>query len=331
VLISTVGPYHKYGTEVVAACAKSGTHYLDVTGEVPWVYDMIKRYDALAKTTGAIMIPQNGIESAPTDLMCWALVAHIRKTLGVGTAEIVQCTYDLKSSPSGGTLATVLTLFDSYGLKELAKSSKPWALSPIQPSQGKHHKSLMERLTGVRTVPDLGILTDSLQGPADIPIVYRTCGLIDGGKFYGPRFHLTAYQKARNLLQGFVIHIAMTFGFMAILIPPVRWLLKFVVYQPGQGPTKEEVKNDYAEWRAIAHADIPDSSTSKRAFCRMRWEGSMYHLTGVTSAEAALTILRDKTLAHELGGGMLTPATLGTKYLERLQKAGLKTEIKMMP
>jgi len=57
----------------------------------------------------------------------------------------------------------------------------------------------------------------------------------------------------------------------------------------------------------------------------------MYHLTGVTSAEAALTILRDKTLAHELGGGLLTPATLGTKYLERLQKAGLKTEIKMMP
>lgn len=57
----------------------------------------------------------------------------------------------------------------------------------------------------------------------------------------------------------------------------------------------------------------------------------MYHLTGVTSAEAAMTILRDKTLAHELGGGMLTPATLGAKYLERLQKAGLKTEMKMLP
>lgn len=36
VLITTVGPYHKYGTAVVEACAETGTHYLDVTGEVPW-------------------------------------------------------------------------------------------------------------------------------------------------------------------------------------------------------------------------------------------------------------------------------------------------------
>ena len=35
VLISTVGPYHLYGEAAVAACAESGTHYLDVTGESP--------------------------------------------------------------------------------------------------------------------------------------------------------------------------------------------------------------------------------------------------------------------------------------------------------
>lgn len=57
----------------------------------------------------------------------------------------------------------------------------------------------------------------------------------------------------------------------------------------------------------------------------------MYHLTGVCLAEAALTIARDHTLAHELKGGMLTPATLGAPYLERLQKAGLETEVKTLP
>lgn len=56
----------------------------------------------------------------------------------------------------------------------------------------------------------------------------------------------------------------------------------------------------------------------------------MYHLTGVCLAEAALTTSREKTFAHELGGGMLTPATLGAAYLERLEKAGLKTEFKML-
>lgn len=57
----------------------------------------------------------------------------------------------------------------------------------------------------------------------------------------------------------------------------------------------------------------------------------MYHLTGVCLAEAAITIVRDKTLAHELGGGVLTPATLGASYIERLQKAGLKTEVRTLP
>ena len=95
VLISTVGPYHKYGTAVVEACVETGTHYLDCTGEVPWVYDMINAYHEKAKTTGAIIIPQNGFESAPSDLMCWSLVSHIRQTLGVGTTEAVQTIYDL--------------------------------------------------------------------------------------------------------------------------------------------------------------------------------------------------------------------------------------------
>lgn len=57
----------------------------------------------------------------------------------------------------------------------------------------------------------------------------------------------------------------------------------------------------------------------------------MYDLTGVFLAEAAITLSRDKTLAHELGGGMVTPATLGSSYLERLNKVGLKTEVKILP
>ena len=85
------------------------------------------------------------------------------------------------------------------------------------------------------------------------------------------------------------------------------------------------------EWRAIANADVLDANDPKRAFGRMRWNGSMYHLTGVCLAESALIIAREKTLAHELGGGMLTPATLGASYLESLQKAGLEVEVKMMP
>lgn len=57
----------------------------------------------------------------------------------------------------------------------------------------------------------------------------------------------------------------------------------------------------------------------------------MYGLTGAFLAEAAVTISRDKTIAHDLGGGILTPATLGASYLKRLQKAGLETEVRILP
>lgn len=63
----------------------------------------------------------------------------------------------------------------------------------------------------------------------------------------------------------------------------------------------------------------------------MRFDGSMYHLTGICLAESAIILAREDTFAHKLGGGVLTPATLGASYLERLQKAGLKTVVKMMP
>ena len=89
---------------------------------------------------------------------------------------------------------------------------------------------------------------------------------------------------------------------------------------------------EYCEWRAVANADVSDHTNDpKRAYARMRWNGSMYHLTGVCLSESALILAREKTFAHSLGGGMLTPATLGGNYVEKLQKAGMELEIRTLP
>ncbi|KAM0716590.1 hypothetical protein Q7P37_008035 [Cladosporium fusiforme] len=332
VLITTVGPYHKYGTAVVEACVETGTHYLDVTGEVPWVHDIIKKYHEQAKQSGAIVIPQNGIESAPTDLMCWALVSYIRKTLGVGTGEVVYSIHDLKATASGGTLSTILTLLDSYSLMGLSKSFSRWALSTVKPPKQSYSKPIYERLTGLRTENDLGgLLADSIQGPTDIPLVHRSWSLYEGGSLYGPNFYLSPYMRAKNLVHGLALRIGLTFGFLMLAIPFVRWILQRLVTQPGDGPNKEQASKEYVEWRAIAHADVTDPNDPKRVMGSMRYDGGMYALTGMLLAEAAITIARDQSPAHQLGGGVLTPATLGEAYLERVRKGGLKTEIRMMP
>jgi len=54
-LISTVGPFIRYGTAVVEACAVNGTHYVDSTGEITWVKEIVDKYHKTAKVNGAIV------------------------------------------------------------------------------------------------------------------------------------------------------------------------------------------------------------------------------------------------------------------------------------
>ena len=89
ILITTVGPYAKYGELAFKACAEAGTHYFDCTGEAVWTMDMIEKYDATAKRTGACIFPQSGIESVPSDLLTYIMASHIRSELSVPTSDVV--------------------------------------------------------------------------------------------------------------------------------------------------------------------------------------------------------------------------------------------------
>lgn len=89
ILITTVGPYAKYGELAFRACAEAGTHYFDCTGEAVWTMDMIEKYEAIAKKTGACMFPQSGLESVPSDLLTYLMASHIRSELSAPTSDVV--------------------------------------------------------------------------------------------------------------------------------------------------------------------------------------------------------------------------------------------------
>ncbi|KAF2144061.1 uncharacterized protein K452DRAFT_306694 [Aplosporella prunicola CBS 121167] len=328
-IITTVGPFMKFGTPVVEACANNGTHYIDSTGEVPWVYDIINKYHDTAKANGAVMIPQCGVDSVPADMMAYLIATHIRRTLNAGTSEVLNVA-KLKSKPSGGTLHTILSLFDHYSLSQVATSLKPFALSPVQPpaSSTSPTPGLVTKILGIRQDKDLGILTDWVQAGVDTAIVQRSWGLLDGGKLYGPNFRFSEWMAASSALMGVLVHFGMAFSMLMIALPPVRFLLKKLVFQPGEGPEIESTKQDHAHYKSVGIADTPKA---ERAAGTIKFNGSMYYLTGLALAEAAMVILRGgETDAKKLGGGILTPATLGDEYLERLRKAGVTVEVNMM-
>lgn len=96
ILISTVGPFGKHGEYAFKACAENGTHYVDSTGEVPYVAKMIKKYEATAKASGAMMFPQNAVESVPSDLLTWSLASAIRSNLNAPVADVTVSLHKLE-------------------------------------------------------------------------------------------------------------------------------------------------------------------------------------------------------------------------------------------
>ena len=87
VLLTTVGPYAKYGSELVAACVKNGTHYCDLCGEVQWMRQMIDKHQAAAQESGARIVMSCGFDSIPSDMGLWFLQRHAMEKHGQACTE----------------------------------------------------------------------------------------------------------------------------------------------------------------------------------------------------------------------------------------------------
>src|SRR5437016_5279697 len=130
VLLSTAGPFALYGTKVVDACVRFGTHYVDITGETPWVKDLIDGYHEKAASTGTRIIPCCGFDSIPSDLGAYVMARHAQKNLGASCKE-VKGYFQSAGGVNGGTLATGFNLYESV---QAARTRDPFLLNPT----GKH-------------------------------------------------------------------------------------------------------------------------------------------------------------------------------------------------
>jgi short subunit dehydrogenase-like uncharacterized protein len=75
-VIHAAGPFHCTARQMADACIKMGTHYIDINGDIS-VFEMLKTYDAAAKSEGIMMLPGAGFDVVPTD--CLAL--HLKNRL----------------------------------------------------------------------------------------------------------------------------------------------------------------------------------------------------------------------------------------------------------
>jgi len=304
---------------------------------------MLEKYSSLAQTTGAIMIPQCGLDSVPADMLTYMLTRHVRQTLGTGTATVDVSLLDAKTGISGGTSETMLTLFEHFGARKLGEGMEPWSIAPERPvAPAKSPRGgWLYRVLGMAHIPELGGLqTMWLMATVDRCIAHRSWGLYqerakktgNADLSYGPRFNYHETMRAKSFLHGAAISLGMALFGLLLALPPSRWLLaplirRLAIPKPGEGPSRESMKGDFMNYRGLAIADTPQKQKVLGEVCL---SGGGYVTTGQTLSAAAMLILRGRigeTEAAKMGGGILTSAMLGELYVEELHKVGIDIRV----
>ncbi len=167
---TTVGPFAKYGLPLVEACAKAGTHYADINGEVLFMRSAIDDYHEMAQESGARIVLACGFDSLPSDL--GVLVLHeAAGELGATTLVVTE----MRGGASGGTLATMRLVAEEVGADPAARAVvvDPYALSPDRDAEPDRvdpdHADDESDLTGAVQDPALGWLGPFVMAPDEHP------------------------------------------------------------------------------------------------------------------------------------------------------------------
>ena len=132
--------------------------------------------------------------------------------------------------PTAGSLDAVLSEFDIYGRSKMAECRAPFALSPVVhgPLQQPSHRSNWASFLGIGYDQQLGALTDFEQSAIDVPLVERSWGLRDNGKFYGPNFQYEELKPVASSWAAFTGLLQYTILMFALSLAPVRWLVRAI-------------------------------------------------------------------------------------------------------
>jgi short subunit dehydrogenase-like uncharacterized protein len=283
VVLTTVGPYAVYGTPLVAACAKSGTDYVDLSGEPIWMRKMIDEYEGAARASGARILFACGFDSIPSELGVWLLQRSAVETLGKPMPRVRARVVTFIGGPGGGSLASgVATMKAAESDPEAARLLEdPFGLTPDfrGPDQPTGQDAGME--------PDVGPVVPFMLGPTNAKNVHRGNFLMQHP--YGTDF---VYDE---MLVG-----DSTFSAPAGPLP-----------KPGEGPGPDVIANGRFEMLFIG--SDPDGREIRTVVAGSRDPG--FGATSGMVSETALCLLEDRSLAP----GILTPgSSFPEKLVERL-------------
>lgn len=302
VLITTVGPYVKYGEPVVRAAVEAGTDYVDITGEPEFVQCVLERYHARAKETGLRVVSCCGFDSIPHDLGAYFTVKQLPSDVPIHVDAFVR----FSGQVSGGTWHSAIGAFADGRRTRAAQKAPVITTARVVKGEAKP----------LRRGP-YGTEWAVLMPTIDPQVVLRSAAALDeyGPEFrYGHYLHVRSTAKLATLTAGVFAAVALAqFG------PTRRALLKYKV--PGEGPSPEVRARSSFEVTFLGEAE-----GGARVETRFAGGDPGYTETAKMLSESALCLAFDRERLPERYGAITPAAAMGDALLERLQAAGLVIE-----
>ncbi|HEX4842404.1 MAG TPA: saccharopine dehydrogenase NADP-binding domain-containing protein [Limnobacter sp.] len=318
VIVSTVGPYALYGSELVRLCAERGVDYCDLTGEVQWIDRMIKAHEKTAQASGARIVHCCGFDSIPSDLGVYFLQEAAKTQFGEHCETVAMRVRKLKGEFSGGTVASMINVTREVTANPgLAKSlANPYLLCPEKLAARQPNVKFAEFDKTANSW-----LAPFVMAGINTRVVHRSNAVMQYA--YGKNFKydeaMMTGSGVRGRLTAMAVASALGGFLIGAAIPPTRWVLeRFVVPKPGEGPSEQSQQKGSYDLRFFGR-------TSKGQSLVARVTGDMdpgYGSTAKMLGEAVACLAMDVD-GHP--GGFWTPASIfGDKLIERLQsRAGL--------
>ena len=332
VVVTTVGPYSRYGLPLVAACAAAGTDYADLTGEPPFMRESIDLYHKQAQDTGARIVHACGFDSIPSDLTVYALYRRARED---GSGELVDTNFVLRSMSgglSGGTIASGVEVLDAVSRDPDVRRqvADPYTLSPdrdAEPELGAQPD--LPRRRGRQIAPELtGLWTAGfMMAPSNTRIVRRSNALQDYA--YGRRFRYSEHMNVGSSALAPVVSAVVSGIGNAVsalgsryfrLLP--RKLVDRALPKPGTGPSEA------ARERGFYRVETYTATTSgARYVATMAQQGDPgYKATAVLLGESGLALATDRDSLSDLHGVLTPAAAMGDALMARFPAAEVSLE-----
>lgn len=327
VILSTAGPFALYGDRLVEACVLEGCHYVDITGETPWVRSLIDRFHEPARERGLRIVPCCGFDSVPAELGVLLLVEAMKKSsLSCGP---VKAAYRVRGGFNGGTLASALQMARAGQLRQLGD---PILLNPAELQSSERRKKEPRDRRKLSWDADFQAwLGPFLMEAVNSRIVRRSAALAElAGQGYGGDF---SYCEAMDLGRGakaWLMGSGMLAGLGSFqMLAGAEWgrrIIERMVPAPGEGPSVETMDNGRTAARFVARAS--DGSIWKAELYDKGDPGNRFTVKALTESALALIENFEDLPTNSQSTGIVTPArAFGEVLIRRLRGAGVKLEL----